>query len=225
MRFRTLLAASFSLLCVPFAGAQVLVTTSGDYNVVTTAQAVSVTDSENYNGNFVGSAFSRSAESYAEYTDPELGWHYAHGAASLFWTTSTSGGVTTLSGGVGGIAEAFSNGLDTYALGAASVAVYFDITTLANVHVDSEGTYDSQMYMWNGSGWDQVLTLMGPDDIVLGAGSYRWNSGAGEQVTGTNYYSSGIQFSVAAQAVPEPGTMAALGLGAAVLLRRRAKRA
>lgn len=224
MRFCTLAILSLSL-AAGAARAQVFVVTSGDYNIITHAEAYTVVDDDSANGNVAADNYSRFAEAYAEYDDPNLGLHTAQGNAGLLWETSTVGAVTTLHGGVGGVAQAVSNGLDTYAIGAASVAIYFDVLTDSVATLDSQGTYDSQLYVFSQGGWQQLVSLLGTwEDFDLPTGSYRWNAAAGESVSGYSYYSSGIEFSVSAQAVPEPGTLAAVGLGGIALLLRRRRR-
>lgn len=222
MQLRTLTLISVSLALARQAQAQVLQVTGGDYFIIAETRAHTDMDGGSESGSNSLSSYSRSLESFSEFDDPNLGLHTAHGVTSLLWTQSTVGAVTTMSGGVGGIAEAVSNGLDTYATGASSVSVYFTITTDANARLESQGTYNSDLYVFDGTNWVGFYTgFNGSDNIFMAQGQYKLNSSAGETVTGYNYYSSGVQFSVEAQAVPEPGTILAVGAGLLALARRR----
>ena len=78
-------------------------------------------------------------------------------------------------------------------------------------------------YQWNGSGWsifmvklpntswDQVLSLT--------AGTYRFEAFATAKASGNEFKESSWNYSL--EAVPEPGTMVALGIGALAIFKRR----
>lgn len=222
MRKRAIFMAGLLLGGLPGAQAQILTVTSGDYSIIAQTQAHTDTDLDSASGNVLGGTYSRSASAFSSFDDPVLGLHTASGNASLNWNTSTTGQVTTISGGVGGVAEAVSNGLDTYALGSASVHIYFDIHAPAIARVDSEGTFNSDLYVLDSGTWQPFYPGMnGIDEIAMPVGTYRWSSGAGSQVSGYDYYSAGIFFSLEARPVPEPATLVALGIGGLALLRRR----
>lgn len=225
MRIRTLSFALSPIAVMASAQAQVMTVTSGDYYVIAQTQAVTDFHEEIYNGNSATSSFAKSAEQYSSFDDPIFGLHTAHAAASLLWNTSTAGGVTTLSGGVGGVAEAWSNGLDTYATGAAAVSIYFTVNTESHAVLDSQGTYNTDVFVLDNGNWVGFETgFNGVIERDMGVGFYKLSASAGESVSGSNYYSSGIQFSAALQAVPEPGTLVAVGLGMTALLIKRRSR-
>lgn len=216
--------ASILLLALTSAAAhtQVLQTNGGSFFVTAFARAHTVEDNQSTSGSSSTSSFSLSRSAYAEFNDPSLGLHTASGATSLMWTTSTAAGVTTLAGGVGGVAETWSQGLDTLATGASTVQVEFQILEASNARIESQGTYNSDLYVWDNGSWVGYMTgFTGVEHVVIAPGLYRWDAGAGETASGTSFYSSGIDFSIQAQAVPEPSAMAAVGLGLAVFLRRR----
>lgn len=204
--------------------AQALQVTSGNYFIAAHAQAYTSTDGYSDSGNIAASAYSRHVEAHASYNDPDLGLHTADGNTSLHWYTSSGGDVTTLTGGVGGVADAVSYGLDTYADAGSSVEIFFNITTPVNARLDSEGTYNSDLYVWDGSAYVAYEPgLNGPIERVMGVGSYRWTSSAGSAVSGYNYYSAGIYFSVEVRPVPEPATYLALCAGMVGIFRRRTR--
>lgn len=204
------------------ASAQVLTTTGGDYFVIATSQAHTVTDGGSESGFSGTSSFSRSRSSSASYNDPDLGLQTAASAGNLLWNTTTSGGTTTVSGGGGGYAEGMSTGLETYASGGGSVAVYFTVHVDATAVFDSQGTYSSDLWRYDGTEYVAFQTgWNGTDTISLPTGMYRVNASGGETISGSAYYSSGTSFSIAATAVPEPSSLLLLGGMASFFIRRR----
>lgn len=202
--------------------AQVLHTTGGDVNIITQARAHTEEETHQNQGFFGGASVEMGLTAYKEYTDPIQGYCYARGTAGLFWRQTDNGGVSELTGGAGGIAEAYTEGLDTLALGAASISVYFEVLTDSVAEIDSQGTYNTDLYIWDGNDWAPFYTgFLGTETININTGLYKWNASAGEMVTGYSYYSSGVNFRITAQAVPEPGSLFAIGLGGVLLLRRR----
>ena len=215
--------AFFAASALPtIASAQVLQTTGGDVNIIAQARAHTEEETHNNSGFFGGSSVEMSLTAFKEYSDPTQGYCYARGTAGLFWRQTDNGTVSELTGGAGGIAEAYTEGLDTLALGAASISVYFEVLTDSIAEIDSQGTYNTDLYAWDGNGWAAFYTgFTGTETINISAGRYKWDAAAGEMVTGYSYYSSGVNFRITAQAVPEPGSVAAVGLGALFLIRRR----
>lgn len=192
----------------------------GEYGVYAYAQAYTVTDEEKFQGTLSQPSFSIGAQADASYADPLTDLHTAYGAGGVNWNQSAP---NVLSAGVGGLAEAFSYGLDTAATGTGSLKLYFDLTTQVKASLMYEGTFDSQLYRLEGGNWQQVASWVAWEDFELAAGSYRWDGSAGENVTGSSAYSSGMFFTLTVTPVPElPSVLMAMtGL---VLLGARLKR-
>lgn len=184
----------------------------GDYNVYAFASAHTVSEEQRFEGSSSSSSFSIGAQADAAYADPSTDLHTAHGAGGASWNRSSS---NVLSAGVGGIAEAFSWGLDTAATGTGRLQLYFDLTSDVKVSLVYEGTYGSELYRLQDGGWQQVAIWSAWENFDLAQGSYRWDGGAGESVTGSSAYSSGMFFTMTVTPVPELPTaaLALLGLG------------
>lgn len=207
------------------ADASVLTVSGGEYSIVVQTSAATIVDENTESGSALGASFSMQKDSLSKFQDPQLGEHYGWAAASLRWGVSTAGVITTLSGAAGGIAEAFANGLDTFALGASNIRVYFDLGTRSSAYVESGGTFDTQLFMRQGEAWVQVLSLLGNDNLILESGSYRWDASAGATAAGTDFYSASAEFRMSVQPVPIPtsivGIISALAASAPLLRRAR----
>jgi hypothetical protein len=166
-------------------------------------------------------SFSKSLSSYTSISDPVNGDSYASAAASIGWSMTAPGSTMTLTGFGGGIAEAWFSGHDTYALGVGTLSVYFDVLMDANAAVSSEGTFNSDLYVLSGSDFIPFYTGMnGTDSIFMPKGSYKMVSGAGSTAAGNDFYSAGVNFSIEAQAVPEPASFFAIAAGVGLILKR-----
>jgi len=184
------------------AHAALVTVTGGDYSMVAQTSAVTVADERSESGTVLGPSFSKRLESRSTFVDPELGEHYGWATTSFRWNTSTFGVVTSLSGAAGGVAEAFANGLDTYALGASTIHVYFDLAFRSYAYVVSGGTYDTQLFKKEGGAWVQILSILGNDNLTLDAGSYRWDAAAGSTAAGTDFYSASAEFQMDVRPIP-----------------------
>ena len=105
------------------------------------------------------------------------------------------------------MAETVSNGLDKCALGAASIRVYFELSDDVSAPLESNGTFDTQLFMRERAAWVQVPSILGFDDLILGLGSYRWDAGAGTATSGYDYYSASAKLKMGVQAIPLPPMM------------------
>lgn len=215
--------ASLSLLA-GLSQASVLTFQYADYDVYTRAIAHTDTQTDSDTGTSSFLSWSDSRQSSAVFDDPDLGTHTASGSASAYYSYADNGGTSSFSGGVGGVAESVSFGLDTYADAYATLEIYFTANVSVTAATSSEGTYNSDLYRWNGSAWDPFYVgLNGPDTVILTPGEYKWYSAAGSSTSGYNYYSAGINFSMDAQAVPEPASIAVVAGGVALAARRKRK--
>lgn len=219
--------ASVFLIAESRGHAQLLQVTKGDYWITAQTQAFTESDMHTFSDTIMAPSYSKSLSAYSSYTDAQNGENYASANSALNWN---SDGVSSLSGGVGGVAQGVSNGVDTYATAAATVSVYFNILTTAQADIDSEGTYNSDLYVFDGSAYVPFYTgINGVDQIRLASGAYRWDAGAGASISGYDYYSAGIFFSITATPVPEPGSsLLVIGIatvGASILRSRRKKAA
>lgn len=207
-----------------FAAVPVLQFVSADYRAFASAQASTDFDEQDFRATSGMPIFSVSAQASASFEDPDLGPNSAYAAASVFWSVTYSGRNATLHAGAGGIAEAVSTGLDTYSTGFGTLSVYFDVSASTSGVIDSEGTYPTDLYRFDGNDFVPFYTGMsGPDRIDLLPGTYRWDGSGGESVSGYSYYSSGVDFFLTTMAVPEPTGLPMLmtGLSVLALLRRR----
>ncbi len=217
------LAALFACsCCVAASGAQILELTETRFAVHAEGLAIGTYDVDGSEGVTSAGTHSASAHIHVSETDPDLGEHYGIGSASFSWSVTTSGQTTTLSGGVGSLAESFSNGLDAWARAWSSLSHYFTVDAPAVGTLQSEGTYNSDLYIYDGTDYVPFYTgLNGSDQVAMDAGRYRWDSAVGEWVTGSASYSSGISFTVSVAPVPEPGTWLTLAVGAWAAWRKR----
>lgn len=199
---------AYVLLTASLAHAQVLQVTKGDYWITAQTQAYTQSESHTDSGIVMAPSFSKNLSAYSAYTDAQYGDNNASANSGLNWN---SDGLSSMSGGVGGVAQGISNGLDTFATAAATLSVYFDILAPVRADIDSEGTYNSDLYISDGSAYVPFYTgINGEDHIDLAPGSYQWSAGAGASISGYDYYSAGIFFSISATPVPEPSQYANL---------------
>ncbi len=204
------------------ADAQLLRVNSVDYALTAFAAVDDVSYSESYSATGAMPSFSRSAVASIDESDDIDGYNTAYSASSVNVGFVDSGSSAKLTSGVGAIAEAFNEGRETRSIASASMAVDFDITTQVQANADSSGTYESNLFRWEGNSWQPFMYgIVGPEQFQMSAGRYRWAGAVGESVSGTSYYSSGIFFTLEVQAVPEPASLAVVGLGGLALLRRR----
>lgn len=211
---------------VALAHSQVMQLDHVDYYVQAKTQVGDQSDDKLDNNTSTLTSFSKSLSSYTSISDPTNGDSYASAGASAGWNMSAPSSTMTLTGFGGGVAEAWYNGYDTYALAVGTVTVFFDVLIGANAMLNSEGTYNSDLYVLNGSDYVPFYTgLNGTDNVFMPAGSYKMVSGAGSEATGGSYYSAGVNFTIEAEAVPEPASLFALSAGAGLLLKRSRRKA
>jgi len=191
-----------------------------DYNLVAQASAGPNSDSDTFQEFRSDASFSAGVLAYAEYFDGS-DTNYAQGTGGGTHSFTTDGITDRIHGSVGGVAEAAAYSVDTYALGAGTLEVFFNLAGTANARMQSEGTYDSQLYRRDAGDWVQINSVNATIEDVLTAGEYRWVSSAGSDVSGWSYYSAGIEFWIDTAPVPEPASMVVLAGGLLAALRRR----
>lgn len=214
-----------SLIVLAFSGkadAQLLRVNSVDYALTAFAAVGDVSYYEGFLATGASPSFIRTATASIDGSNDIDGYNTASSAASVNVDFVDGGSSAKLASGVGAMAEAFNEGRETQSSATASMVVDFDITTMVQANADSSGTYESNLFRWEGNSWQPFMYgIVGPEQFQMSAGRYRWAGSVGEWVSGTNYYSSGIFFTLEVQAVPEPTSLAVLGLGGLALLRRR----
>ena len=216
---------SLVVLALPgAASAQLLGRISGEYDLRASASLDDLPATvDSAIGTETTSTFYGSVWAWSTQDHPVLGKRYSVGSAALSWKATEVGPEALVSINLSAFTE---TGLPYFdesnrASSTAKLALDFDFLTDVRGFADSSGTANSDLYRWDGNEWQPIVTgLRSSRYLELSAGRYRW-AGATEAYPGLSLHVDDVDFSLRVQAVPEPTSLAVLGLGGLALLRRR----
>ncbi|MFZ4506855.1 MAG: PEP-CTERM sorting domain-containing protein [Fimbriimonas sp.] len=212
---------SYRLACLAFVVGAVsaaqasVVIVSAEYIVSADAQAGSMALSDLSADTVTASSGSYSANIYVDEIVPAGQSAYAQSSASAQWS-STSG--TSIVGKTHGTAWANDLGIGASASARSRLVLYFDVPYDTTGTFDFEGVSSSVERLVGGS-WEAFADADWSGS--LSASSYRWVLDKSYAVSGSGSHDGFADFTADVQAVPEPGTLLALGVGAALAARRR----